>query len=70
MVQMTTTIHTTDLMLSEPNDYKITLRFDGPPFDGPLNAATPSVAKEAEAVTLSVCPLRYAIWSLEMLLQT
>ena len=46
MVQMTTTIHTKDLMLSEPNDYKITLRFDGPPFDGPLNAATPSVAKE------------------------
>ena len=36
----------TDLMLSEPNDYKILfVRFDGPPFDV-YSRLNPTVAKE------------------------
>ena len=36
----------TDLMLSEPNDYKILfVRFDGPSFDG-YSRPKPTVAKE------------------------
>jgi len=36
----------TDLMLSEPNDYKMLfVSFDGPPFDG-YSRLNPTVAKE------------------------
>jgi hypothetical protein len=48
------------------------VRFDGPSFDGALNTVTPTTAKEIltwekQSLTVSVYPLRYAVWLLEII---
>ena len=58
-----------DLRLSEPNDYK-----NFCVWRSIIWWATPTIAKinacEKQSLSVSVCPLRYAIWQLEMLLKT
>ena len=67
----------TDLMLSEPSTFILFyfLRFDGPSFEWVFKTVTPKVAKEIltcgkQAFTVSVYPLRYVIWPLEIILKT
>jgi len=51
---------------------KFFVRFDGPSFAGALKTATATVAKEIltgekQSLTVSVNPLRYAVWPLEII---
>jgi len=51
---------------------KYFVRFDGPSFAGVLKTATATVAKEIltgekQSLTVSVNPLRYAVWPLEII---
>ena len=48
------------------------VRFDGPSFDGALKTVTLTIAKEIltweeQSLTVSVYPLRYAFWPLEII---
>jgi hypothetical protein len=63
----------TVLMLSEPSDYKfLVFRFVYPSVYGMLQTVTPSIATEIltcekQSLTVSVFPLRYAVWPLEII---
>jgi hypothetical protein len=71
---MKATIHTknvmTSLNLSEPNDYKIFSQLDGPSLDELLEIVTPTITKrntcQKQSLSVSIYPLCYAIWALEM----
>jgi hypothetical protein len=65
-----------DAMLSEPDDKKnLFLQFNDPSFDGMLKIFTPAVAEEIltcekQTLTVSVHPICYTIWPLEVILKT
>ena len=62
-------------MLSVPNNYNSLLWLDAPALDELLKTVSPAANKtntdsKKQSLTVSVYPLRYAIWTVEMLLKT